>query len=123
MAPTEIFELKNQVQELEDLGFVRPSTSPWGAPVLFVKKKDRSLHLCIDYRELNKVTIKNKYLLPRIDDLFDQLQGATTFSKIDLRSGYHQLLVRPGDVPKTAFRPRYGQYELLLMPFGLTNAQ
>ena len=84
MAPTEMLELKKQVQELEDLGFVRLSTSPWGAPVLFVKKKDGTLRLCIDYRELNKVTIKNKYSFPRIDDLFDQLQGATTFSKIDL---------------------------------------
>ena len=82
-------ELKKQVQELEDLGFIRPSTSPWGAPVLFVKKKDGTFWMCIDYRELNKVTIKNKYPLPRIDELFDQLQGATTFSKIDLRSGYH----------------------------------
>jgi len=122
MAPTEMQELKKQIQELEDLGFIRPSTSPWGAPVLFVKKKDGSMRLCIDYRELNKVTIKNKYPLPRIDDLFDQLQGATTFSKIDLRSGYHQLLVRSEDVPKTAFRTRYGHYEFLVMSFGLTNA-
>ena len=122
MAPTKMLELKKQVQELEDLGFVRPSTSPWGAPVLFVKKKDETLRLCIDYRELNKVTIKNRYPLPRIDDLFDQLQGSTTFSKIDLRSGYHQLLVRPEDITKTAFRTRYGHYEFLVMPFGLTNA-
>ena len=88
MAPTEILELKKQVQELETLGFVRPSTSPWGAPVLFIKKKEGTLRLCIDYRELNKVTIRNRYPLPRIDDLFDQLQGSTVFSKIDLRSGY-----------------------------------
>ena len=102
MAPTEMFDLKKQVQELEDLGFVRPSTSPWGAPVLFVKKKDRTFRFCIDYRELNKVTIKNKYPLPRIDDLFNQLQGSRVFSKIDLRSGYHQLLVRLEVVLKIA---------------------
>ena len=102
-------------------GFVKPSTSPWGAPVMFVKK-DRSLRLCIDYRELNKVTIRNQYPLPRIDDLFDQLQGVRVFSKIELKSGYHQLKIRSEDVPKTAFRTRYGNYEFLVMPFGLTNA-
>ncbi|KAL4013983.1 hypothetical protein IC575_026168 [Cucumis melo] len=100
MAPAELKELKVQLQELLDKGFIRPSVSPWGAPVLFVKKKDGSMRLCIDYRELNKVTVKNKYPLPRIDDLFDQLQGATVFSKIDLRSGYHQLRIKDGDVPK-----------------------
>ena len=122
MAPVELKELKSQLQELTNKGFVRPSFSPWGAPVLFVKKKDGSMRLCVDYRQLNKVKIKNKYPLPRIDDLFDQLKGATWFSKIDLRSGYYQLRVKESDVPKTAFRTRYGHYEFLVMPFGLTNA-
>ncbi|KAL0539922.1 hypothetical protein IC582_024143 [Cucumis melo] len=122
MAPAELKELKVQLQELLDKGFIRPSVSPWGAPVLFVKKKDGSMRLCIDYRELNKVTVKNRYPLPRIDDLFDQLQGATVFSKIDLRSGYHQLRIKEEDVPKTAFRSRYGHYEFIVMSFGLTNA-
>ncbi|KAL0541298.1 hypothetical protein IC582_021340 [Cucumis melo] len=122
MAPVELKELKVQLQELLDKGFIRPSVSPWGAPVLFVKKKDGSMCLCIDYRELNKVNVKNKYPLPRIDDLFDQLQGATVFSKIDLRSGYHQLRIKESDVPKTAFRSRYGHYEFIVMSFGLTNA-
>ncbi|KAD7480443.1 hypothetical protein E3N88_03579 [Mikania micrantha] len=122
LAPSELQELMTQLQDLLDKGFIRPSILPWGAPVLFVKKKDGSLRMCIDYRELNKVTVKNKYPLPRIDDLFDQLQGASWFSKIDLRSGYHQLKVREEDVPKTAFRTRYGHYEFLVMSFGLTNA-
>ncbi|KAL5567827.1 hypothetical protein UlMin_024402 [Ulmus minor] len=122
MAPAELKELQVQLQELLDKGFIRPSHSLWGAPVLFVKKKDGSLRMCIDYRELNKLTIKNKYLLPRIDDLFDQLKGAAKFSKIDLRSGYHQLKIKDSDVPKTAFRTRYGHYEFMVMPFGLTNA-
>ncbi|TYK29012.1 reverse transcriptase [Cucumis melo var. makuwa] len=122
MALAELKELKVQLQELLDKGFIRPSVSPWGAPLLFVKKKDGSMRLCIDYRELNKVTVKNCYPLPRIDDLFDQLQGATVFSKIDLRSGYHQLRIRDSDIPKTAFRSRYGHYEFIVMSFGLTNA-
>ena len=122
MAPKELKELKSQLQELLDKGFIRPSVSSWGAPVLFVKKKDGTLRMCIDYRQINKVTVKNKYPLPRIEDLFDQLKGAGVFSKIDLRSGYYQLRVKEGDVPKTAFRTRYGHYEFLVMPFGLTNA-
>ena len=122
MAPTKLKELKSQLQELLDKGFIRPSVSPWGAPVLFVKKKNGTLRMCIDYRQINKVTVKNKYPLPRIEDLFDQLKGAGVFSKIDLRSGYYQLRVKEEDVPKTAFRTRYGHYEFLVMPFGLTNA-
>ncbi|GKE39744.1 putative reverse transcriptase domain-containing protein [Tanacetum coccineum] len=121
LAPSEMQELSDQLQELVDRGFIRPSTSPWGAHVLFVKKKDRSFRMCIDYRELNKLTIKNRYPLPRIDDLFDQLQGSSIYSKIDLRSGYHQLRVRDEDIPKTAFRTWYGHYEFQVMPFGLTN--
>ncbi|XP_073300566.1 uncharacterized protein [Primulina huaijiensis] len=122
MAPAELKELKEQLQELLDQKQIRPSVSLWGAPVLFVKKKDGSMRLCIDYRELNKITVKNKYPLPRIDDLFDQLKGAAVFSKLDLRTGYHQLKVRGEDIPKTAFRTRYGHYEFTVMPFGLTNA-
>jgi hypothetical protein len=122
MPPAELAELKKQLQELLDKGFIRPSTSPWGCPALFVKKKDESLRLCIDYHPLNAVTIKNKYPLPRIDVLFDQLVGAKVFSKIDLRSGYHQIKIRASDIPKTAFSTRYGLYEFLVMSFGLTNA-
>ncbi|KAJ9547013.1 hypothetical protein OSB04_019556 [Centaurea solstitialis] len=122
LAPPELQELSDQLQELSGKGFIRPSSSPWGAPILFVKKKDGSHRMCIDYQGLNKVTIKNRYPLPRIDDLFDQLQGASWFSKIDLRSGYHQLKVKEADIHKTAFRTRYGHFEFLVMPFGLTNA-
>ena len=122
LAPSEMKEMMSQLQELLDKAFIRPNSTPWGATVLFVKKKDGSMRMCIDYRELNKVTIKNKYPLPRIDDLFDQLQGASCFSKIDLRSGYHQLNVKKEDVAKTAFRTCYGHYEFMVMPFGLTNA-
>nr|GEV25314.1 putative reverse transcriptase domain-containing protein [Tanacetum cinerariifolium] len=121
LAPSEMKELADQLQELSYKGITRPSSSPWGAPVLFVKKKDRSFRMCIDYRELNKLTVKNRYPLPKIDDLFDQLQGSSVYSKIDLRSGYHQLRVRKEDIPKTAFRTRYGHYEFQVMPFGLTN--
>ncbi|GKA09494.1 putative reverse transcriptase domain-containing protein [Tanacetum coccineum] len=118
LALLEMQELSNQLQELLDRGFIRPSTLPWGAPVLFVKKKDGSFRMCIDYRELNKLTVKNHYLLPRIDDLFDLLQGSSVYSKIDLRSGYHQLRVRDEDIPKTAFTTRYGHYEFQVMSFG-----
>ena len=122
MSPVELKELKVQLQEILDKGFALPSVSPWGALVLFVKKKDGTLRMCIDYLPINKVTVKNKYPLPRIEDLFDQLKEAGVFSKIDLRSGYYQLRVKEVDVPKTAFRTRYGHYEFLVMPFGLTNA-
>ncbi|GJW50209.1 putative reverse transcriptase domain-containing protein [Tanacetum coccineum] len=122
LAPSEMLELSNQLKELQKKGFIRPSHSPWGEPILLFKKKDGAMRMCIDYRELNKLTIKNRYPLPRIDDLFDQLQGACCFSKIDLRSGYHQLRVREEDIPKTAFRTRYGHFEFTVMPFGLTNA-
>jgi hypothetical protein len=120
--PTELAELKKQLQELLDKGFIRPSTSPWRCPALFVKKKDESLRMCVDYRPLNAVIIKNKYPLPCIDVLFDQLVGAKVFSKIDLRSGYHQIKIRASDIPKTAFSTSYGLYEFLVMSFGLTNA-
>ncbi|GJU61837.1 putative nucleotidyltransferase, ribonuclease H [Tanacetum coccineum] len=122
LAPSKMQELSGQLQELQEKGFIRPSHSPWGAPVLFMKKNDGSFRMCIDYRELNKITIKNRYPLPRINDLFDQLQGACYFSKIDLRLGYHQLRVHEDDIPKTAFRTRYGHFEFTVMPFGLTNA-
>ncbi|GJZ70861.1 putative reverse transcriptase domain-containing protein, partial [Tanacetum coccineum] len=122
LAPFKMKELLKQLQELSDKGFIRPSSSPWGALVLFVKKNDGSFKMCIDYWELNKLTVKNRYPLLRIDDLFDQLQGSIIYSKIDLRPGYHQLRVREQDIPKTAFRTRYGYYEFQVMPFGLTNA-
>jgi hypothetical protein len=122
MPPKELAELKTQLQELIEKGFIQPSSSPWGCPAIFVKKKDETLRLCVDYRPLNEVTIKNKYPLPRTDLLFDQLAGAKVFFKIDLRSGYHQIKIKPEDIPKTAFTTRYGLYEYLVMSFGLTNA-
>nr|GEY04658.1 putative reverse transcriptase domain-containing protein [Tanacetum cinerariifolium] len=122
LAKSELKELSEQLKERSEKGFIQPSSSPWVAPVLFVKKKDGSFRICIDYRELNKLTIKNKYHLPRIDDLFDQLQGLSVYSKIDIRSGYHQLRTREEDIPITAFKTRYGHYEFQVMPFRLTNA-
>ena len=118
----ELKELKLQLQELLEKGFIRPSVSPWGAPVLFVKKKHGTLWLCVDYRQLNKMTVNNKYSLPRIDDLFDQFKGASVFSMIYLRSRYHQLRIKEADVHKTTFKMQYGHYEFLVMSFGLTNA-
>jgi hypothetical protein len=122
MTTPELAELKEHIKELLEKGFIHPSSSPWGALVIFVPKKDGTQSLCVDYCALNEVTIKNKYLLPRIDDLFDQLRGAYVFSKIDLQLGYHQLKVRECDIPKTAFVLRYGLYEFMVMSFGLTNA-
>ena len=122
MAPLELKELKLPLQELLEKGFICPSVSPWGVSVLFVKKKDGTLRLCVDYRQLNKMTMKNKHPLPRIDDLFDQLKGASVFLKIDLQSKYHQLRIKNTDVHKTTFRTRYGHYEFLVMLFRLTNA-
>jgi hypothetical protein len=121
MSPVELKDLKIQMQGLLDKGYIRPSTSPWGCSTLFVEK-DKELHLCVDYQPLNAVTIKNKYPLPRIDILFDQLAGAQVFPKIDLHSGYHQIKIRVEDIPKTTFTTRYGLFEYLIMSFGLTNA-
>jgi hypothetical protein len=122
MSVEELKELKKQLTELQEVGYICPSSSPWGAPVLFVQKKDGSQRMCVDYRSLNGVTVKNKYRLPNIDDLFDQMSGARVFSKIDLRSGYHQMKIRPSDIPKTDFSTRYGLYEFTVMSFGLTDA-
>jgi hypothetical protein len=122
MTPKELAESKVQLNELLDKGYIRPSSSPWGCPALFVKKKDQSLRLCVDYRPLNAVTVMNKYPLPRIDILFGQLTDARVFFKVDLRLGYHQFKIRLKDVPKTAFSTRYGLYEYLIMSFELTNA-
>jgi len=122
MAPPELAELRKQLDELLKAGFIRPAKAPYGAPVLFQKKKDGTLCLCIDYRALYKVTVRNKYPLPIISDLFDQLHGAKYFTKLDLRSGYYQVRIAEGDEPKTTCVTRYGAFEFLVMPFGLTNA-
>jgi hypothetical protein len=122
MSAKQLAELKEQIQELQEKGYIRPSSSPWGAPVIFVLKKDGTQMMCMDYRALSEVIVKNKCSLPWIDDLFDQVRGACVFSKFDLRSGYQQLKIRDSDIPKTAFITRYGLYEYTLMSFGLTNA-
>ncbi|KAJ9528742.1 hypothetical protein QJQ45_020628, partial [Haematococcus lacustris] len=122
MSTCELAELKKQITEMQEKGFIRPSTSPYGAGVLFVRKKDGSFRMCVDFRPLNRITVKNKYPLPRVDNLLDRLHGATVFSKIDLRQGYHQIRIAPEDIPKTAFRTRYGHFEFTVLPFGLCNA-
>jgi hypothetical protein len=122
MSIEELKGLKKQLTELQESGYIRPSSHLGGEPVLFVQKKDGSQRMCVYYRTLNDVTVKNKYPLPRIEDLFDQMRGARVFSKIDLRSGYHQMKIRPSDIPKTNFSTQYGLYEFTVMSFGLTNA-
>ena len=122
MSPSELAELKSQLEELSEQGFIRPSTSPWGAPALFFGKKDSSSRMCIDYRAVNRLTVKNSYPLPRIDDILDQLFEARYFTKLDLRSGYHQIRLDQQSIEITAFNTRYGHYEFLVLPFGLTNA-
>jgi hypothetical protein len=122
MTVPKLCELQMQLKEILNLGLIRLSVSPWGALVIFVKKKDGSLRLCIDYRDLNRSTVKNRYPMPWIDDLFDQMKGAAIFSKIDMRSGYHQLRIKEGDIPKTAFQTQFGHYKFVVVPFGLTNA-
>jgi hypothetical protein len=122
MGVNELEELMKQLKELQEKGFIRPSSSPWGAPVIFIDKKDGTQWMCVDYCSRTEVTIENKYPLPRIHDLFDQLKGACVFSKIDLRSGYHQLKIQNLNISKTAFTTRYGLYEYTVMSFGLTNA-
>jgi hypothetical protein len=122
MSTPELVEIKVQLKEMLDKGYIRPRVSPWGAPSLFLKNKDGTLRLCIYYRKLNNITIKNKYPLHRINDLFDQLRGPVVFSKIDLRSGYHQVIIKDEDIHKTTFKTRYGHYDFLVVPFGLTNS-
>ena len=122
MSPLELDELRKQLTDLQERGFIQPSQSPYGSPILFVRKKDGSLRFCVDYRALNKMTVKNRYALPRTEELFDRLQGAKIFSKIDLESGYWQVRIAEADITKTAFRTRYGHYEFKVMPLGLTNA-
>jgi hypothetical protein len=122
MSVEELKELKKQLTELQEPRYIRLSSSPWGASVVFVQKKDGSQRMCVDYRSLNDVTVKNKYLLPHIEDLFDHMRGARVFSKIDLRSGYHQMKIRTSNIPKMAFSTRYGLYEFTVMSIGLTNA-
>jgi hypothetical protein len=122
MSVEELKGLKKQLTVLQETGYIRPSSSPWGAPVLFIQKKDGSQGMCVDYRSLNDVTVKNKYLLPHIEDLFDRMRDARAFSKIDLRLGYHQMKIRPSNIPKTDFSTRYVLYEFIVMSFGLTNA-
>jgi hypothetical protein len=122
MSVEELKELKKQLTELQEAGYIRSDSSPCGAPVLFIQKKDGSQGMCVDYRTLNDVAVKDKCPLPRIEDLFNQMRGARVFSKIDLRSGYHQMKIRPSDIPKTNFSTRYGLYEFIVMSFGPTNA-
>jgi hypothetical protein len=122
MSTPELRELQMQLEELLKKGYIHPSISPWGAPILFVKNKDGTLRLCIEFRQLNKVTMKNKYLLPRIDDLFDHLCGKNIFSNIELRSGYHQVIINEEDIHKIVFRTSYVDYEFVVVPFGMTNA-
>jgi len=122
MSTPELVELKLQLKEMLDKGYIRPSVTPWGAPILFVKKKDGTLRLCIEYRKLNKVTIKNRYPLSRIGDFFNQLKGAAVFSNIDMRSGYHQVHIKEEDIYKSNFQTRYGNYEFVVVPLGLNNA-
>jgi hypothetical protein len=122
MSTPELQELRMQLKELLDRDLIHTSVSFWGVPVIFIGNKDGSWRLCIDYSQLNKATIKNQYSLPRIDDLFDQMKGTTVFSKIDLRSGYHQLRIKEDDVPKTSFKTRFGHYNFIVLQFGLTNA-